>query len=150
MSTVIPAINEMRRLTQPYFDYVFLCRTWHPLDQNISFASNSRLPDHCVQGSFGAEFHKDLVILGSDFEIRKGVLSGSKEQTNSCFGEDGEDTALTKRLQQLGVKRVYCCGLGLDRGVGTSAEHASMRGFDSYVIKDCTKAVDEYAEHSMI
>ena len=72
---IIPVIN----LLQNYFDLVVTTQDWHPQNHK-SFASNHLnqkpfdeidlnginqilWPDHCVQGSSGAEFHPDGVLM---------------------------------------------------------------------------------------
>ena len=86
--TIIPIINKLRE--HPMFDVIVRTRDWHPQD-HVSFASNHPgqkaytvvdvketkqqqvlWPDHCVQGTFGAKYHKDLIIKDTDIEILKG------------------------------------------------------------------------------
>ena len=87
---IIPVINQLRQ--NPKFECVVRTRDWHPQD-HVSFASNHpgkdlftmitvpetgrqqvMWPDHCVQGSPGADFHPDLVVEESDLVISKGQL----------------------------------------------------------------------------
>ena len=77
-NSIIPLINKLREL--PIFDLIVLTRDWHS-KTHCSFAANNpgtkvfemiklsdtgvdqvMWPTHCVQGSTGAEFHKDLVV----------------------------------------------------------------------------------------
>lgn len=97
-------------------------------------------PDHCVQGSDGAKYHKDLLLKDSDIEISKGVKS--KIDAISAFGSDAEDTGLLKRLVDLNVQKVYVVGLAYDFCVGYTAEDAAEEGFETYVVKDATRSVD--------
>ena len=53
-------------------------------------------PDHCVQGSEGARYHKDLELKDTDIEISKGVKP--RVDAISAFGSDQEDTGLYKKL----------------------------------------------------
>lgn len=87
---LIPIINKLRELV--YFDFIIRCRDWHPknhvsfhsnnpgtnLFQNVQIESTGRpqimWPNHCVQGTQGADYHPDLVIKDSDVEILKGQL----------------------------------------------------------------------------
>jgi len=162
--SIIPLINKLRE--HSVFDHVFLCRDWHPKD-HVSFACNHiggepysmikvgdagrhqvLWPTHCVQGTFGAKYHRNLIIAGSDFEIIKGKYTSI--DSYSCFGEDGEDTELGKRLAELEVKNIFCCGLGLDSSVGSTAEDATKRGFNTYLVKDCSKSVALDSEKTMM
>ena len=80
-------------------------------------------PDHCVQGSTGAEYHKDLVLADSDGEVLKG--QSKMIECYSGFGDYGEDTGLKQLLNDRNVGTVYCCGLALDYCVGSTAVSAA-------------------------
>src|SRR5690606_28825703 len=72
---IIPYINLL--MEDNIYDQIVLTQDWHPANHK-SFASNNgkkvggtiilneipqfMWPDHCVQDTFGAEFHKDLNI----------------------------------------------------------------------------------------
>src|SRR5262245_66348948 len=83
---VVPLINRLAER----FSNVVLTQDWHPPD-HLSFASTHPgrrpfemvtaaygpqvlWPDHCVQGSMGADFHKVLSIPHAGLEMRKGTL----------------------------------------------------------------------------
>ena len=96
-------------------------------------------PIHCVQGSHGAEFHKDVITKDSDIKVLKGQVK--LVESYSGFGGDGEDTGLTQLLKDKGVTKVYSCGLAYDYCVGSTAESAANAGFESFVIMDATRSV---------
>ena len=96
-------------------------------------------PDHCVQGSPGAEYHKDVVVKDSDIEVLKGQIK--MVESYSGFGGDGEETGLTQKLKDLGVTKVYCCGLAYDYCVGSTAESSALEGFETFLIKDAARSV---------
>lgn len=106
-------------------------------------------PDHCVQGSFGAEFHKDLVLADTDIHVLKGKMKWV--ETYSGFGsiELGEDLGLVKRLKDLGVRDVYCCGLATDYCVGSTAIDAARYSFNSYLIEDASRHVAPLTREGM-
>jgi len=115
---IIPIIND---LSVNYgFQTIFRTRDWHPRN-HVSFASNHPgnnpftqitvfetgreqflWPDHCVQGSHGADYDPSLVLNGSE------ILKGTKQwvESYSGFGNELEDTQLNKHLQALGIKDV--------------------------------------------
>src|SRR6516225_9642326 len=81
---VVPLINRLASA----FAHAALTQDWHPRD-HLSFASEHegrqpfetvRLsygmqtlwPEHCVQGTSGAGFHRDLDVPHAEFIIRKG------------------------------------------------------------------------------
>lgn len=96
-------------------------------------------PVHCVQGSPGSEYHKDILLKDSDVEILKGKVK--MVESYSGFGGDGEETGLTALLKDKGVTKVYSCGLAYDYCVGSTAESAAQAGFESVVIMDATRSV---------
>lgn len=104
-------------------------------------------PDHCVQNTEGAKYHKDLILKDTDIEISKGVKS--KVDAVSAFGSDQEDTGLFKMLGDMKVSKVYVVGLAYDFCVGYTAEDAAEEGFETYVIKDATRSVDPDDESFM-
>jgi len=80
---IVPGINAL----MADFDAVILTQDWHPAGHS-SFASSHDAdpmsltqmpygpqvlwPDHCIQGSRGANFHPDLRTDRADMIIRKG------------------------------------------------------------------------------
>ena len=104
-------------------------------------------PDHCVKGSFGAEFQKDVVVKESDIQILKG--QDQWVESYSGFGSELEETGLEKILKEKGVTTVYCCGLAYDYCVGSTAESAAAAGFNTYLITDAAKSVAEASAAGM-
>jgi len=56
---------------------------------------------------------------------------------------------LTSKLKANNVTKVYCCGLGFDYGVGSTAEDAAKAGFETIIIKDATKSIDTENDSQM-
>lgn len=105
--SIIPLINYLRGKN---FDHIIRTRDWHPAD-HISFGPNHpgkalfelivvpetgreqvMWPVHCVQGSQGAEYQKDVIIKETDIEVLKG--KEKMVESYSGFGGDGEETGL--------------------------------------------------------
>ena len=101
-------------------------------------------PDHCVVGSKGAEYTPTLVRKDSDIEILKGTVK--MVESYSGFGNELEDTGLSKILKDKGVTTVYCVGLAFDYCVGSTAESAAQEGFETYIIKEGTASVAQTTE----
>lgn len=151
---IIPTIN----LLQEKFKYVVMTQDWHPKDHisfvennpgkevfssiEVSYGNQTVWPSHCIQGTEGAEFHKDLSIEKACLVIRKGYRSTI--DSYSAFWENDlvTPTGLEGALNTLGIKRVFSCGLALDFCVGFSAVDAARAGFSSYVIEDASMPVD--------
>jgi nicotinamidase/pyrazinamidase len=126
--TTVPVINYLR---SKQFDHVFLCQDWHPTN-HCSFCTNNpgrdpfsiinlpgvgpqqMWPDHCMQGSRGAEFHNQLITEPSDHLVRAGCnpLSDSYSAFNDNNKLDGSN--LEHLLKMNGVTEIYCTGLATD------------------------------------
>ena len=142
---------------QKEFDTIILTQDWHPKEHS-SFASNNSAegysnvemdygsqvlwPDHCIQGSIGANFHKNLNTHTSGLILRKGC--NPKIDSYSAFFENDKNTTtgLEGYLVKKEIKRLYLCGLAFDYCVFYSALDAVNLGFDVFVFKDLTKAID--------
>lgn len=123
---IIPVINDLI----PKFDLVVATQDWHPKNHS-SFASNhpgkkpfeeievkgkvqTLWPDHCVQGSHGAEFPKELNTNAIEAIFRKGT--NPKMDSYSAFYDNGhhKSTGLEDYLIGRGVDELYVCGLAGD------------------------------------
>ena len=151
---ILKKINSL----QTMFSSIVLTQDWHPLD-HLSFASNQDnkapfetlemsygtqvlWPNHCVQGTFGAKFHKDLDTSKANIIIRKGYRK--QIDSYSAFYENDKNTmtGLDGFLKQNHIKKVYLCGLALDFCVYYSAIDAKNLGYETNVILNATKAID--------
>lgn len=151
---IIPTVNELRSV----FPLVILTQDWHPPDHK-SFASQHPgkhpgemvelagltqilWPDHCVQGSPGAEFHSDLIVKKNDAIFRKGT--DPNIDSYSAFYDNGhrKSTGLADFLKQKGVTAIYISGLATDYCVRFSALDALRDGFEVTVIQDACRAVN--------
>jgi len=151
---VVPVANRMQR----YFELVVATQDWHPPDHG-SFASNhegrkpgemSELgglpqvlwPDHCVQGSPGAEFHRDLDRTRVARVFHKGV--DADIDSYSGFFDNGHrrSTGLGEYLRDCSVTDVYILGLATDYCVKYSALDALKLGFTTHVIEDGCRGVE--------
>ncbi len=130
---------------------------WHPKNHK-SFASNHNMkpftefkaeglgpvlwPDHCVQGTEGAEFHSDINTERFNLILRKGY--NYKIDSYSAFQEnDGTELGLDSYLKGLGIKEVYIVGLALDVCVKYTAQDAVKNGFDTTIILPGSQTIEE-------
>lgn len=151
---IIQPINQLAK----HFQNVILTQDWHP-DEHISFADNHTnqqafdyielsygqqvlWPKHCVQGSQGAEFHRDLNIPHAQLIIRKGYHT--EIDSYSAFLEADKKTAtgLASYLRERYINTVYIVGVATDYCVKWTALDAQQAGFTTYVIEDMCKAID--------
>lgn len=151
---VVPVINQ---LTEK-FGHIIQTQDWHPEGHN-SFASSHRgkepfeaievdygeqvlWPDHCVQGSTGAEFHPDLNTKKTEAVIRKGFRT--KVDSYSTFYENDQKTrtGLTGYLKNREISELYVCGLATDFCVKWSVLDGLKEGFSIHVISDAVRGID--------
>ena len=104
-------------------------------------------PDHCIQGTHGAEYHKDLIVKNTDIEILKGTQRNV--DTLSGFGGPKESTGLFRALDSNKIEEVYIVGLAFDYSLGYTAEDSAWDGWLTYVVKDATRSVDPDDERFM-
>ncbi|MCZ6641898.1 MAG: bifunctional nicotinamidase/pyrazinamidase [Gammaproteobacteria bacterium] len=167
---ILEGVAEL--LSDPGFDLVVATQDWHPVD-HVSFASNNPgrspfevidlyghsqtlWPDHCVQGTLGAQLHPELNWDRIDLILRKGsdpaVDSYSAFRNNFNAEGDRPTTGLSGYLHARGVHEVTLAGLARDYCVAWSAEDAVSEGFATRIRWDLTRSVDpsgdnELAEH---
>ena len=99
-------------------------------------------PDHCVQGTRGAEFHSALETRNCELILRKGFRRAI--DSYSAFFENDKITAtgLSGYLRARGFDRLYLTGLALDFCVLYSALDGQREGFTVQVIEDACRAID--------
>ncbi|MFX0050378.1 MAG: bifunctional nicotinamidase/pyrazinamidase [Candidatus Hermodarchaeota archaeon] len=154
--TIISGVNELGakfQKDQP----IILTQDWHPVDHN-SFASAHiekkpfdpfeapgigpvLWPNHCVQGTYGAEFSSSLNTVMAKLIIRKGFRKSIDSYSTFLENDKKTETGLRVYLKGLGVERIFLCGLALDYCVFYSALDAKNFGFDVVVVIDLTKPV---------
>ena len=151
---VVPLLNRLAER----FAHVVLTQDWHPPD-HLSFASAHAgkkpyetividygiqilWPDHCLQATIGAEFHKDLHIPHAGLVLRKGLHR--KIDSYSTFYENDRKTptGLVGYLRERGFTRVFLAGLAFDFCVRYSAEDAHRESFQVVVIEDACRGID--------
>jgi nicotinamidase/pyrazinamidase len=150
---VVPVINRMGTL----FAHVVLTQDWHP-PGHLSFASSHPgckpfdvipvsygeqvlWPDHCVQGSHGAAFRRDLHLPRAELVIRKGFHR--EIDSYSAFFENDRrtPTGLNGYLRERGLERIFVAGLALDFCVRYSAEDARRLGYSVCVVEDGCRGI---------
>ena len=163
-SAIIPVILQLLDRKWPV---VVASRDWHPAG-HISFASSHSgsepftkkdgqdlWPDHCVQGSSGAEIEKRvgdrLRKLKHDGTLVHYVEKGSNPKVDaySAFASDEspdpdpetDESPLADYLHVHGVVEVYCAGLATDYCVAATAKASQRWGFETYVLTDAIRAV---------
>lgn len=151
---VVPVINELAWR----FRHVVLTQDWHPPGHRsfasshpgkrplesieLSYGAQILWPDHCIQGTEGADFHPDLDIPHCELIIRKGT--DREIDSYSAFFENDHRTAtgLAGYLRERGFRRLSIAGLATDFCVAYSALDARRLGFDVSVIESACRGID--------
>src|SRR5512139_1271654 len=115
---------------------VVAIRDWHPPGHCSFAASGGPWPEHCVQGSEGAQF-----VAGLRFS--PGVLLVSKGTDPDAEAYSGfKGTALAEALRARNVRRLFIGGLATDYCVLNTVQDAIAAGFEAVVLTDGIRAVD--------
>jgi nicotinamidase/pyrazinamidase len=151
---VVPVINRLGQC----FPHVVLTQDWHPRGHEsfasshpgkkpfevvtVSYGPQVLWPDHCVQGSRGAEFRADLDIPRAELVLRKGYRRSIDSYSAFYENDHKTPTGLGGYLRERGVQRVVLAGLAFDFCVRYSAEDARREGFEAVVVEDACRGID--------
>jgi nicotinamidase/pyrazinamidase len=153
--TIIPVINDLMH----QFELVVATQDWHPPGHG-SFASSHAgkkpfevtdlfglqqvlWPDHCVQGTIGAGMAAQVNTNLVEAIFRKGTDPGIDSYSGFYDNGHRRSTGLAGYLRERGVKKVFVCGLAADYCVYFTAADALKEGFETAIISDATKAINQ-------
>jgi nicotinamidase/pyrazinamidase len=151
---IVPLVNRLAHA----FEHVVLTQDWHTPD-HVSFASSHPgkkpfetitlpygtqvlWPDHCVQGSAGAELHPALDVPRAELIIRKGYRRDLDSYSAFMEADGRTPTGLAGYLRERRLQRTFLVGLATDFCVAWSALDARKAGFAATVIEDATRGID--------
>lgn len=140
------------------FEHVILTQDWHPPDHSsfvsthwgrklfdqieLSYGPQTLWPDHCVQGTGGAEFHPALDLTRAELIIRKGFRRDIDSYSAFFENDRTTPTGLAGYLRERGLNRVFLTGLAYDYCVGYSALDACRLGLAAVILRDACRAID--------
>jgi nicotinamidase/pyrazinamidase len=151
---VVPAVNRL----VARFAHVLLTQDWHPPGHRsfasahagkkpfetteLAYGTQVLWPDHCVQLTPGAAFHRHLAAGKAELIIRKGFRP--EIDSYSAFFENDRKTptGLSGYLRTRGFKRLFMAGLATDFCVHYSAVDGAALGFEVVVLEDGCRAID--------
>ena len=151
---VIPVINRIAK----GFENVVMTQDWHT-PHHVSFASTHEgkkpfeviklaygnqvlWPDHCVQGSEGAQIAKDINIPQAELIIRKGFHNDVDSYSAFMEADKETYTGLASYLKERKIDTVFITGLATDFCVAWTAVDARHAGLAVYVVEDGCRGID--------
>ncbi|HEV3371061.1 MAG TPA: bifunctional nicotinamidase/pyrazinamidase [Xanthobacteraceae bacterium] len=151
---IVPLVNRLAAR----FRHVVLTQDWHPRG-HLSFASSYPgrksyetielaygtqvlWPDHCVQGTRGADFRADLAVPHAELVLRKGYHREIDSYSAFVENDRKTSTGLAGYLRERGFAHVFVAGLAFDFCVRYSAEDAHRAGFQVSVVEDACRGID--------
>ena len=151
---IVPVVNRLI----PSFAHVLLTQDWHPPGHRsfasahagrkpfetaeLAYGTQVLWPDHCVQLTPGAAFHRHLAAGKAELILRKGFRA--EIDSYSAFFENDRKTptGLSGYLRTRGFKRLFMVGLATDFCVHYSAVDGASLGFEVVVLDDACRAID--------
>jgi len=151
---VVPEIN---RLAAGFRDVV-LTQDWHPAGHrsfasahagrqpfqsvDVAYGPQTLWPDHCVQGTRGAEFHPMLAIPHAELILRKGFRAEIDSYSAFFENDRATPTGLAGYLRERGFDDIHLVGLATDFCVFYSAMDARRLGFRATLIENACRGID--------
>ena len=151
---VVPVINQLSER----FNTVLQTQDWHPEGHssfasshegkepfetiNMAYGKQTLWPDHCVQGSRGAEFHPDLSTTQTQLVVRKGFRRDIDSYSAFYENDDETHTGLAGYLRERDIDTLYAVGLATDFCVKWSVLDGLKEDFNVFVVEDAVRGID--------
>jgi nicotinamidase/pyrazinamidase len=151
---IVPMVNTMAG----QFGHVVLTQDWHPAGHSsfasthpgrqpfetvdMAYGAQTLWPDHCVQGTEGADFHPGLDWTRAQMVIRKGFRPDIDSYSAFFENDRTTPTGLAGYLKERSVSDLTFVGLATDYCVAYSALDAMRLGFSATVRLDACRAID--------
>jgi nicotinamidase/pyrazinamidase len=152
------AVIEVIHRVAPRFEHIVLTQDWHPAGHSsfasahagkqpfeqieLSYGAQTLWPDHCIQGSKGAEFHPALHLPRAELILRKGYRPQIDSYSAFFENDRSTPTGLAGYLEERELTRIFLAGLAYDYCVGYSALDARRLGLQAVVIRNACRAID--------
>ena len=155
---IVPVANAL--MERGRYNLIIASQDWHPANHG-SFASQHpegkpfemgelngkpqmMWPDHCVQGTKGAEFHHDLKMDLVNFVQQKGTDKNIDSYSAFRDNDQASKTGLAEHLLAAGITELHICGLATDYCVKFSAldAKAMLPGIKIVFIEDASRGIN--------
>jgi len=151
---VIPVIHRIA----PRFEHIILTQDWHPAGHRsfaathpgrrpfeqvlLSYGEQTLWPEHCVQGTAGADFHPALQLTQAELILHKGFRPEIDSYSSFFENDRTTPTGLAGYLRERKLDRIFLTGLAYDYCVAYSALDARRLGFPVSIVRDGCRAID--------
>jgi len=152
--TIVAPINRLAER----FRHLLLTQDWHPPGHGsfasqhpgaepfqtveASYGPQTLWPDHCVQGTWGADFHEGLPLQRAELIVRKGFHRTIDSYSAFVENDRRTPTGLAGYLRERGLRRLFLVGLATDYCVHFSALDGRAADFEVVVLEDLCRAID--------
>jgi nicotinamidase/pyrazinamidase len=152
------AVIDVIHRVAPRFEHIVLTQDWHPAGHasfasahagrrpfeqiELSYGMQTLWPDHCVQGTKGAEFHPALHLPRAELILRKGFRPRIDSYSAFFENDRATPTGLAGYLEERDLTRVFLAGLAYDFCVGYSALDARRVGLSAVILRDACRSID--------
>lgn len=132
---IVEPVNEYVQHFARHGGHIYATRDWHPA-RHCSFEPDGRWPVHCVAGTSGAAFARELILTPGAIVVSR----AQEEDRDACSGFAG--TSLERHLRAGRVHRLFVAGLATDYCVLHTVEDALALGLAVVLLLDAVRAVD--------
>lgn len=140
---IVPVVNARVAEARAAGSLVVYTQDWHPAHTPHFARDGGAWPVHCVMGTWGAELHPALEVMGP--VVRKGS-NGEDGYSGFTMRDPVSGATVPTELEALlrgrGVTGVVVCGLATDYCVVATALDAVSLGFATSLLVDAVRAVD--------
>lgn len=133
---VVPVLNRYLASFSAQHLPIYATRDWHPANHCSFTAQGGPWPPHCIAGSPGAQFARELQLPSA-----AKIISKAKRANKDAYS-GFEGTTLDARLRARGIKRLFVGGLATDYCVLNTVKDARQHGYEVYLLTDAIRAVN--------
>ena len=142
--------NTVQYIGEEHAFPILFVRDHHPANHCSFVEQGGPWPPHCVQGTRGAEVHKDLLrFVEEELCFYKGE-NPALEQYSGFEGKNEAGQTLGEVLSLLEVENVVLCGIATEYCVRNTAEDLLKAGFKVTVLKDCLACVEDKGHYEAL
>lgn len=135
-NSILSAVNRYVTLFEDEQLPIIATRDWHPPNHISFIMRGGKWPPHCIMGTHGAEFPKELKLPRQARIVSK----ASDPERDAYSGFDGTD--LNEGLNSLNVRDLFICGIATEYCVKSTVMDALRNGFRTVLLVDAVAAIN--------